>query len=67
MPSKFPKGDNGIIAGDRESIANFWDRANNEAEEGLSDSVGCYIFSIRAGKGSLPWYVGMAEKQSFKK
>ena len=33
---------------------------------GLSGAVGCYVFSIRAGKGEKPWYVGETEKNSFK-
>lgn len=44
----------------------LWDNFD-EIHKGISDSVGCYIFSIRAGKGIRPWYVGMAEKQSFRK
>lgn len=44
----------------------FWEQFD-ELLPGISDAVGCYIFSIRAGKGIRPWYVGMAEKQSFKK
>ena len=30
------------------------------------EAVGCYIFSISAGGGTLPWYVGLAEGQSFR-
>jgi hypothetical protein len=29
-------------------------------EEGLSESCGCYIFSKRAGKGIIPWYIGQS-------
>ena len=56
----------GLIESNRISLNLFWDAVNKE-EEGLSDAVGCYIFSIRAGRGLLPWYVGMACKQPFKK
>lgn len=45
----------------------FWKKVDSTYYEDASAGVGCYIFSIRAGKGALPWYVGMAEKQSFKK
>ena len=62
-----PRQPNGLIAGDKESLRKFWDRADTQVEDGLSGAIGCYIFSIRAGKGSLPWYVGLAEKQSFRK
>jgi hypothetical protein len=58
---------NGLIAADKESLSTFWSRVDTELEDGLSGAIGCYIFSIRAGKGVLPWYVGLAEKQSFRK
>jgi hypothetical protein len=32
----------------------------------LPRAVGCYVFAIRAAKGSRPWYVGKTEKGSFK-
>lgn len=32
----------------------------------LSGAVGCYVFAIRAAKGSRPWYVGKMEKGSFR-
>lgn len=47
--------------------AEFWDRVDSGVEDGLSGAIGCYIFSIRAGKGVLPWYVGLAIKQSFRR
>jgi hypothetical protein len=56
----------GLIAIDKESMGALWSRVD-ELEEGLSGGIGCYIFSIRAGKGILPWYVGLAERQSFRK
>ena len=62
-----PRQPNGLIAADKASLAGFWANIDEEIAEGLSGAIGCYIFSIRAGKGSRPWYVGMAEKQSFKK
>jgi hypothetical protein len=61
------KHSNGLIASDKESLALFWSRVDDELEEGISGAIGCYVFSIRAGKGALPWYVGLAEKQSFRK
>jgi hypothetical protein len=30
----------------------------------LAHQRGCYVFSIRAGKGEKPWYVGKASRQS---
>ena len=46
----------------------FWDNVAADPDDGdLPYAVGCYIFSIRTGRGTLPWYVGMAEKQPFRK
>ena len=39
----------------------FWDDIDGEIDE-LSNSCGCYVFTI----GNIPWYVGKAEKQSFR-
>ena len=61
------KQKNGLIADDKVSLTDFWNNVDNGYEDGLSGAIGCYIFSIRAGKGVLPWYVGLAEKQSFRK
>ncbi|PCI26581.1 hypothetical protein COB52_05895 [Candidatus Kaiserbacteria bacterium] len=56
----------GLVARDKESLNTFWSEVE-EIEEGLSTAIGIYIFSIRAGMGSLPWYVGKAEKRGFRK
>ena len=64
---EIPRQSNGLIAADKEPLDTFWSRVETELEEGLSGAIGCYIFSICAGKGALPWYVGLAEKQSFRK
>lgn len=66
-PVEIPRNSNRLIAADAASMKDFWAEAERHLEEGVSAAVGCYIFSIRAGKGSLPWYVGCAEKQSFRK
>ena len=49
--------------GRRVDVANltaFW-----QAREELAEHRGCYVFSMRAGKGEKPWYVGKASRQSF--
>lgn len=66
-PIEIPRQSNSLIAADKRSLAEFWEGVEAELEGGLSGGIGCYIFSIRAGKGSLPWYVGLAERQSFRK
>jgi hypothetical protein len=59
---EFPVARNGnLVSRSREDKRAFWE-AVEEAESGLSDACGCYIFIIR----NRAWYVGMAEKQSFK-
>ena len=47
-------------------LKKFWSEID-EQFEGLSFACGCYLFALKAGKGSTPWYVGKAEKQSFSK
>lgn len=64
---RIPKANNGLINKEKKALATFWDQVDDELRNGLSESVGCYIFSIRAGRGILPWYVGLAQKQTFKK
>lgn len=54
---------NGIIYSDQAKKGSvFWNTVEDN-QEGLSISNGCYIFSIRAGKGIKPWYVGQAKGQ----
>ena len=61
---EIPKKDNGLVANGKESMSSFWELVEEE-KEGLSSAIGVYIFSIRAGKGNVPWYVGKAEKRGF--
>ena len=41
-------------------LKTFW-----QATEDIAQHHGCYVFSMRAGKGEKPWYVGKASRQSF--
>ena len=42
-------------------MSGFWELV--DADDWLSYGVGCYIFSIRSGKGGvIPWYVGKTDK-----
>jgi hypothetical protein len=63
---EIPKKANGLVNAEKEAMQDFWSEVN-ENEDNLDEGIGCYIFSIRAGKGVLPWYVGLAEKQTFRK
>lgn len=50
-----------LIARDKKSKKLFWEQLEAQ-EKGISEACGCYIFTIN-GKA---WYVGMAERQTFK-
>lgn len=54
----------GLVDTSKEAIRDFWKQVEDD-EPYVSNSCGCYVFAIRAGKGVRPWYVGLAEKQSF--
>ena len=56
--------DDGLVPTDR--LRAFWEGIE-ERHPGLQDAIGCYIFGMRAGKGSLPCYVGKTERASFKR
>ncbi|MER8511686.1 hypothetical protein NKH47_01850 [Mesorhizobium sp. M1060] len=58
------KDDNLIFLDDGERAA-FWDKVE-ATEDWLSNTCGCYVFGLRSGGGTLPWYVGKAERQSFR-
>jgi hypothetical protein len=55
-PFKVPR--RGAII-DCDALNGFW-RMVAEHTPGLPTAQGCYIFSIRAGRGYTPWYVGKA-------
>lgn len=65
-PFEIPKTAKNRIDTSKNAIVDFW-AAVEKDKKGLADAVGCYVFSIRAGRGLLPWYIGMAEKQTFRK
>lgn len=59
---EFPVARNGsLVSRSKEDKSNFW-ASVEEAAPGLSEACGCYVFVVR----NRAWYVGMAEKQSFK-
>lgn len=57
----------GLVPHKPKELAAFWEELDELNGYDVSGGIGCYIFAIRAGKGVMPWYVGLAEKQSFKK
>ena len=63
-PFEIPKSNRRIY---KDSLRDFWDQVVLDSEdEDLPYAVECYIFSIRTGGGTLPWYVGKAAKQPFR-
>lgn len=64
-PFELPRDDGGLLLLDRSGRKSIWDSVDH-ADPGLADACGCYVFAIRNGGGILPWYVGKAERQSFK-
>ncbi|HET6843148.1 MAG TPA: hypothetical protein VFK06_15950 [Candidatus Angelobacter sp.] len=62
-PFKMPV--DGVII-DKKKESKLWEEVEGK-RPGLSNAIGCYVFGIRAGKGVKPWYVGKAEKSSFRK
>jgi hypothetical protein len=53
-----------LIDRDRQAMKSFWEGVDKEVG-GLSFGCGCYVFATRAGRGTTPWYVGMASRQPF--
>ena len=60
-PYEVPR-DGHLISREPKSRKYFWDEVDEDIED-LPDACGCYVLVIR----NKAWYVGMAEKQSFKK
>lgn len=61
-PYEVPRRENGTVDKDR---GLFWKNCEDD-RNGLPDASGCYIFALKSGRGTMPWYVGKAEKQRFK-
>ncbi|MHA7816793.1 MAG: hypothetical protein ACX93N_09970 [Pseudohaliea sp.] len=64
-PYRLGRNANGLLAATASDRRKFWHSVEEEVP-GLSYACGCYIFSIRASRGAKPWYVGKAEKSSFR-
>jgi len=64
-PFELPRSDDNLIFLEDGERLLFWEHVEKE-EYWLSNACGCYVFALRSGGGILPWYVGKAERQSFK-
>ncbi|WP_334543851.1 hypothetical protein [Rhizobium leguminosarum] len=63
---ELPRDSGRVILGDSDQRQAFWDEVEY-SQPGLGDACGCYVFGIRVGGGIKPWYVGKAERQSFRR
>jgi hypothetical protein len=61
-PFELPRSNGGV---DRDQRYKFWESIEKK-HPSMPDTVGCYIFALKAAKGFKPWYVGMTEKLSLK-
>jgi hypothetical protein len=60
IPTEVPKrGGRQLNLRSIKRSGDFW-TSLEDAKHGLSTAKGCYIFSMKAGKGVTPWYVGKA-------
>ena len=58
---------------DKDDFDHLWDEVVDKQSPGLSQACGVYLFGLRGVEGkrkgagkTLPWYVGKAEKQTFR-
>lgn len=63
-PFEVPRA-HGLIDRNQKVKAAFWNTADSVVP-GLSSACGCYIFAVKARRGTLPWYVGLTTKRTFK-
>ncbi len=61
LPKDTDKNSRDFIDLGKEAINKFWSEIEEEVQ-GLKDACGCYIFVVN----NKPYYVGKAEKQTFK-
>ena len=63
-PFEIPRT-NGLVDTGATAKREFW-AAVGEEVMGLPDACGCYIFAVKAKRGTLPWYVGLTTKRTFR-
>ena len=64
-PLKLPRNRNRLLPPQKKQLNKFWDTVDTQ-HPGLAEACGCYLFGIRAGRGLRIWYVGQANRQSFR-
>ena len=55
----------GLIDNSARSKKMFWATVSKDVPN-LPEACGCYIFTVKATRGALPWYVGRTTKRTFK-
>ncbi len=60
-PFEISRGENGLVDSTPSAKRKFWTEANAVAS-GLANARGCYVFAVRAKRGTLPWYVGRTNR-----
>ena len=63
-PYELDRLDNGLVASGAADRRAYWDWIEEDVP-GLPNACGCYVFAIQSRRGTLPWYIGKAEKQAF--
>lgn len=63
-PYDLRRHNNGLIDTSAKVKRTFWEKVEADAH-GVAQACGCYIFAVKARRGSLPWYVGLTEKNDF--
>ena len=55
----------GLVDKAAKSKKAFWDTVEKVAP-GVPDACGCYVYVVKAKRGTLPWYVGITTKRTFR-
>ena len=63
-PFELPRQRSGLVDVSRDAKRKLIDDLESK-RIGLSQAHGCYVFGTASGRGTLPWYVGKAERLSF--
>lgn len=61
-PIEIPRSNRQI---DRRRLKEWWNALKLRNGESLGTAIGCYVFSIKSGRGELPWYAGRASGSVF--
>lgn len=55
----------GLVDKEAKSKKAFWDVVERDAP-GVPEACGCYVYVVKAKRGTLPWYVGITTKRTFR-